>query len=279
MSSTVISALSVDELRAVSRLTGMALAPMLQEEPADEPDSPLRDVVAMRSLLARGLAWLAQDDDGVRQPAVAPGCNRALAPLANPDAIVEVELEVGDELLRHVLAQGDGELLHLAERDPDVWALIDDGCGLHDLLRAMVSGHVDGCAAARGRRLELPTEAHLRVDALLLEGFEDQVEPELVASGVPTATAGAWAVALRERRGAGAVRVAHRRAGGVLAGGDVRWVAAGEHGLWLVEEGEPGDHDEDGSAGTTVLRDVTADGVLAAVAALFDSDDARRGHQ
>jgi hypothetical protein len=261
----VVSAFSVDELRALSRLTGMPLAPMLQAEPAEQPDAPLCDVVAVRSLVARGLVWLAAGHDGVPRPVLAPGCRRALAPLAAAEEIVEVELEVGGELLRHVLASGGGGLLHLAERDPDVWALRDDDRGLGERLATMVERHADGATPPRGVRLELPTATHLVVDALLLEGFDDQVEPELGRAGVPGPAARAWAAALTGRRGAGAVRAARRGGGDVFAGGEVRWVAAGPHGLWLVSEGDQGE-------GTTVVRDVAADELLAAVATLLAAD-------
>ena len=273
MSATAVPALSVDELRVVSRLTGMPLAPMLQEEPDDEPDAPLRDVVALRALVARGLAWLAAGEDGVTRPTLAPGCRRVLAPLAGAATIVEVELEVGEELLRHVLAEGQGGLLHLAERDPDVWAVGDDDRPLGERLATMVARHADGCAAPAGVRVELPTDAHLTVDALLLEGFDDQVAPELERAGVPGEAARAWAAALTGRRGCGAVRAARREAG-AFAAGDVRWVAAGQRGLWLVEEGEP---DGDLSEPVTVARDVSADELLASVASLLGGGGPEEG--
>jgi hypothetical protein len=280
---SAISALAIDELRALSRLAGWPLPPMLQEEreapaadeehaeheaPADG-DAVWRDVVAVRCMLAHGVLRLVEAGTGGQRVEAAPGVTHALAALRAPDLLVEVETEVGGDLVRHVLAEGGGATLRLSEREPDVWAVTAEATPAAPIVGGIVSAHVAGCAPPTGAELVLSVADHVRVDALVLEGFADEVEPALLAAGVAAGPAASWTAALTRRSGAGAVRVARRarasgreggRDGG-CDGGDVRWVAAGAHGLWLLEESP--------DAATTWIHDVAPAAVAAALAGLL----------
>jgi hypothetical protein len=185
----------------------------------------------------------------------------ALAALRAPDLLVEVETEVGGDLVRHVLAEGAGATLRLSEREPDVWAVTAEATPAAPVVLGIVGAPIAGCAPPTGAELVLSVADHIRVDALLLEGFADEVEPALLAAKVAAGPAASWAAALTQRRGAGAVRVARRARAGACEGGDVRWVAAGAHGLWLLEESP--------DAGTTRIRDVAPAAVMAALAGLL----------
>ncbi len=113
-SSTVT--LSVDELRAVARVDGLLLPSMLLDDA--DLDAGLRDAVAVRGLLARGLVALHAD-------ALVTTVSLAalLSPLRAPGAVAELEREAAGVRLRTAAVEGPGGLLMLVEREPDVWIL------------------------------------------------------------------------------------------------------------------------------------------------------------
>jgi hypothetical protein len=262
---TAVSALAVDELRALSGLAGWPLPPMLQEAAGDDAGMP--NVVAVRCMLAHGVLQLAESGTGEPRIEPAPGVRQALAALTAADLLAEVETEVGGDLVRHVLAQGGGATVRLSEREPDVWSINSEASPLRTAVAAIVTAHTAACAPPAGIELTISVADHLRVDALVVEGFADEVEPALLAAGVAAGPARAWAAALTGRRGAGAVRVARRTANGSQAGGDVRWVAAGPRGLWLLKE-LPGEA-PDPVAAATRISDVAPAAVTRGVADLL----------
>jgi hypothetical protein len=263
---TAVGALAADELRALSGLAGWPLPPMLQEAAGDD-DAATPNVVAVRCMLAHGVLRLAESGTGEPRIEPAPGVRQALAALAAADLLAEVETEVGGDLVRHVLAQGGGATVRLSEREPDIWSINSEASPLRTAVAAIVAAHTAACAPPAGIELTISVADHLRVDALVVEGFADEVEPALLDAGVAAGPARSWAAALTGRRGAGAVRVARRAADGSQAGGDVRWVAAGPRGLWLLEE-LPGEA-PDPAAAATRISDVTPAAVTRAVAGLL----------
>lgn len=267
MSAKSVSALGVDELRALSRLAGWRLPAMLQADPAAGENDLAGEVVAVRCMLAHGVLRLTETGAG-EQVEPAPGVREALAALTAPTLLVEIEVETAaqtGEVTRHVLAEGAGATLRLSEREPDVWSVVNDTPPAAAVVRGIVDAHTADCAPPAGVELELAVADHVRADALVLEGFADEVAPTLLAAGVPAEPARAWAAALTRRRGAGAVRVARRCPDGgqadVYAGGDVRWVAAGPLGLWQLDETP---------TGATRIHDVAPAAVQAAVASLLE---------
>lgn len=141
-------ALSVDELRAVARLTGLLLPSLLLDD--DDLDAGVRDVVAVRGLLARGLVWLAGP---AASPALTAPLAALLAPLTRPSAVAELELEAAGTVLRTAAADGPGGLVVLSEREPDVWLLAPWAGEFAEVLLALLEDGAGGdggsCAVAR----------------------------------------------------------------------------------------------------------------------------------
>ena len=113
----VLPALSVDELRVLLRLAGATALPLGTDLENNSPND-IADVVAARSLLARGLAQHVG-----AQLRIAPGARAALTPVTPADRVVQVDMEVSGELHRHLLIDGNNRSLHLREREPDVWVV------------------------------------------------------------------------------------------------------------------------------------------------------------
>lgn len=109
-------ALSVDELRAVARAGGLLLPSLLLDD--DDLDAGVRDAVAVRGLLARGLVRLS--GEGV---ALTASLAEQLRPLTAPCAVAELEREAAGVNLRTAAAHGPDGLILLSEREPDVWLL------------------------------------------------------------------------------------------------------------------------------------------------------------
>lgn len=148
MSPAAAPALSVDELRAAARLAGLLLPSLLLDD--DDLDAGVRDVVAVRGLLARGLVRL---DSADATPALTAPLAALLAPLTRPSAVAELEFAVAGTVLRTVAADGPGGLLVMSEREPDVWLLLLSGQRLADALFGLLEdgGGAEGgwCAVAR----------------------------------------------------------------------------------------------------------------------------------
>jgi hypothetical protein len=163
--------------------------------------------------------------------------------------------------------------LGLSEREPDVWRVT--GVPAADWVLGLVLPRFAGCAPPSGVELRLPVADHLRVDMLLVEGFDEEVEPALLAAGTEPEAAAVWAAALAHRSSSGAVHVARRTPDGWFEAATVRWVAAGTRGLWRLDEEPP--QDADGTA-VTVVRGATAEELAAEVAAAV-APDAGAEHQ
>lgn len=152
-------ALSVDELRALARLTGLLLPSLLLDD--DDLDAGVRDAVAVRGLLARGLLRFDEvgdvaGDRADRPAAIALTARLAtlLAPLTDPDTVAELEVEVGDRVLHTAVAGHSAGLLLLSEREPDVWVLTGSCSSLAEVLQPLLDDAAggDGGTLAVGRR-------------------------------------------------------------------------------------------------------------------------------
>jgi hypothetical protein len=245
----VLPALSSDELRVLLRLAGATALP-LEADPENCSPTDIADVVAARSLLARGLAQLVG-----AQLRIAPGAHAALRPVTPADRVVQVDMEVSGELHRHLLIDGNNRGLHLREREPDVWVVEQHADSSGDTGRAaatvnrtvldLITSHVaDSSSETTCTRIELDSQTHLQADATAFDGTAADVVQLLVVAGVEGGAATRWATALTQRDGAGAVRVANRAtylgSDPALTDEGIGWVAAGRHGLWRVVEHEHG---------------------------------------
>ncbi len=99
--------LSSDELRAAARLVGRAPLPAFATgwKPAE---STAADTVALRTLLARGLAGIVSPAGVAGTVSLTQPARSALAPLLTPDQLVEVTVEGREGRRRHLAAGLDG---------------------------------------------------------------------------------------------------------------------------------------------------------------------------
>lgn len=266
------TALSTDEMRALGRVAESVLPPELLEGWHDA-DRPVADVVAVRSLLARGVLQLRAGVDGPVL-ALTGAARAALHPLLDATAMAGVTLQTrsGQER-RQLVAESTAGTLLLTEREPDVWTLDPVEGSVEQVAGRLAAELLDEGPrpAPGGGRVVAPAEALRLADRLHVEGHEGAVVPALVRAGLSEPAAQTWAVVLRRRVATGEVRLTRRVSDEVFAGGAVRWVDAGMAGVWLVEQVEAPDRDPDAESGDrSLLRDAGVRGVRAALEALFE---------
>jgi hypothetical protein len=273
------AAYSIDELRALARLAGVPLPPLLLDGWHPD-DADVADTVAVRSLLARGALRLV-DVDGEPSLGLTAATRAALGPLLAPKAYGEVtHLPAGGAERRQVVVRGDGGTLRLAEREPDVWTLEWPDGTVEQVIGRLAADVLDGGArpAALGGRVTVQAAVLREADRLAAAGRPGAAVPLLVEAGVARDDALSWAAVLRHRVATGAVRLARQVAPDVYVGGDVCWVDGGVAGVWRVEDAQPADPADPADAGAPVgaepedrrvLTDVGVAGVQAAVAALL----------
>lgn len=233
-------ALSVDELRVIALVTGTALPPRLRSD-LDDDDLALIEPVAIRSLVAHGLAVLT-DEPGV---ALAPGAANRLAPLLAPIAVAEVDVEVdGTEPRHHVVVAGErGEVLALHERELDIWSVERPEVPLSEVVWELLELSDDGLVPPTGDRLTLPALAHLEVEGLGRAERWEAVTGALTEAGVGGETAQRWRAALQQRRLAASVHLCRTLAPEIFEEGTLRWLDAGTAGVWQLTD--ESDHEED----------------------------------
>jgi len=242
--------MSVDELRAASRLVGAGMPPLLAE---GDPDDPLVDLAALRGLAARGLVVGLEAAD----PEPAGDLADALAVLDDMVALVELERELGAAAAgageRWTLARGrTGTVVlrlrtgGLADVDLDVsdpGSVVVDGCALDDL---------ETPPATVPLPWSVDSDALETAEDLILDGDQSGAAAVLMAAGAPEAAAAHWVRAVRQRRGGASVTVARLLGDpeGAVEIRDVRWLVDGDGLGWRVDSGE---------TETTVVRPTTSD--------------------
>ncbi len=241
---------SVDELRAASRLVGAGMPPLLAE---GDPDDPRVDLAALRGLAARGLVVGMEDGD----PEPVGDLGDTLAALDDLLGLAEAARDMGAG------ANGAGERWAVARgRTATVTLRLRTG-GLVDVdidVEDPGSVIVDGCALDDLETTSAVVAPPWSVDSDALETAEDLIEggegsraaTVLESAGVPDAAAGHWVRAVEQRRGATSVTVA-RLLGDpddAVEVRDVRWLVDGDGLGWRVDSEE---------METTVVRLTTAD--------------------
>jgi hypothetical protein len=244
--------LTVDELRALHRVTGAWLPRFVAEE--DEAE-PLVDLAALRGLGVRDLVELPRGD--TNQPLTAH-----LDPYRGPRLVVEIEAEEADTVTHHGLSSATGAtglaterpggLVELSLVDRAAADVIADLCHLGDV--------VPQPAGAAG--FEVDAWAHTEADELALGGDADGAAAHLVHCGVPPPRAAAWITALTGRRRAVAVSVACLAgeapdpAAGPISGGELRWLVGADGTAWRagLREAQAAGGSRDAAAAVSVLR-------------------------
>lgn len=250
--------LSVDELRALGRVTGAAMPSFVTADVEHHPDV---DLAALRGLLARGL--VARNDSSL---ALGPDLDPLLAPARAATRIVELD-DGGHE---RALVRGLSGTVLLTSRSHGLvqlapWPLTDGA-----LIEGLDVGDVD--RPADGPMVVVAETAHADADELALDGNRAGAEAALRAGGADDHAAAAYVTAVLSRRAALKLRVARNLGDGPdgpFEAGERRWLVAGAGVAWKIDIGAPrGDEEDeaDGEAlsvlapiGAAVLRDELRD--------------------
>jgi hypothetical protein len=234
---------SVDELRAVHRLTGLCLPRFVV---ADDEDDPRVDVAALRGLAARDLVVLSPEcpdspgcpdtpgspDGGVL---LADPLVQLLAPSHVARRIVEIDVEASGVLDRHAVITGEaGTAVVVTEFDGGLVGLrrakageVRRLCGVDEVTELGAAMSFTVCAVALRE-----------ADELALRGAGPTAVEVLTAAGVGEQTALAWITAVRERTCAVAVAVARSCGDGGPDGpfeiDEMRWLVTGDGTAWRV---------------------------------------------
>lgn len=233
--------LTVDELRALSRLVEVSLPRFVTD---GDPDEVRVDAAALRGMAARGLVTI-QDAAELADVRLADELDRRLAPCATASLLAEVEVETGGTLARYaVVGWTGGPVARLTDRpagygagfvalelaDRPVSGVLAQLCGLD-----AVTGPGDGGA------FTVDVDAHAEADELVLDGDREGAVAVLTAAGAPAAAARGWVAAVCARHRAVAVSVARNLGDGPdgpFESTELRWLVAGDGTGWRVDPGE-----------------------------------------
>lgn len=251
--------LSAEELRAAARLAAGHLLPAFTPRWASE-ELGVADAVALRSLLARGLAEIRPPVD----VALTGPAHAALDPLFHPAAVVEAVRETHETQRLVAVQSAAGTTVVAEERQPCLWSLRADPSPAERALSDVVDGWLDHPTVAAQPSVEADSDP-------------DAVGGPLAdATTWPADTPGRWELAddgyglptgVRARCSVGSVRL---HGPSLRVANAVQWMATGDTGIWLVEP----DHDEDKH--TLTLTRVDAGAVRAALDELFQAPEELR---
>ena len=236
-------ALSSDEMRAAARLAGYAPLPAFDPGWAHE-ELGVADAVALRGLLARGLATVCETPDGpdVR---LTPGLRTALDPLLRPDAVTEIHVDEGPAgRRRHLVGESGAGALVAAECRPSIWDLRPTETPATAVVRSVAEPLIPDAGAPEERRFTVSGHALSRADLLLARSAAPHLPQLLRGEGLDEAAAADLAGVLSSARALVTVRTV-RITGAAAA---VCWLDAGPAGLWLVAHGDQ-DHGPDEETG------------------------------
>lgn len=240
------SALSSDEMCAAARLAGLAPLPLFATGWAPE-EIGVAGAVAVRGLLARGLAVVREAPDG---PGLTPLVRSALDPLLDPGAVFEIQRDEGPAGRRHhVLGEAGERRVLAAERTPSIWDLRAVEEPPAAVVRALAEPLIpdsERIPAFARRYLTVNASALSQAEALLAQDGAAGLPRMLRGHGLDGAVADALATVLSAARVLVTVRTVCRLEDGSRAADAVTWLDAGSAGLWLVTTAEPqGDPDGD----------------------------------
>ncbi len=231
---TLPCALSSDELRAAARLAGLAPPPAFDPGWAPE-ELGVADAVAVRGLMARGLAEIRDND-----VALTASARSALDPLLAPEALVEIHQdETAAGRRGHLLGESANGLLLAAERSPSIWDLRAVEKAVPALL-AIAGPLVPAYAPAAGGPYTVGGDALDRTETLLAQGGAAHVPEALRGGGLGAADAAALAGVLAAMTSLVTVRAVRRTGDTNRTADALTWLDAGPAGLWTVA---PGDDD------------------------------------
>jgi hypothetical protein len=180
--------LTADELRAAAKVSG-ASAPDAVSGGWGDADRAVADVVALRGLLARGLASARDVDSGI-DVALTAAAHAVLGPLLYPDQVIEVMRAAPAGTRRWLVGQTGDTAVVAEEREPDVWRLRPAGGPAHQAALAIATELVAGLPPA------VTVPAYAVSPAAVLADIEARVTVRLVGAStltwLETGASGTW---------------------------------------------------------------------------------------
>jgi hypothetical protein len=267
------SALSSDEVCAAARLAGIAPLPLFATGWAPE-EAGVAGAVALRGLLARGLAVVREPEDG---PGLTPAARWALEPLLVPGTLVEIRRDEGPlGRRRHVLGETGERRVLAAERMPSIWDLMMIGEPVGTVTRTLVDPLIPDHGQVPPRQVTASGRALAAAETLLAQDGAARLPRMLEGHGLDGPAAQTLATALSSARVLVTVRIVRRDGTDARTADALTWLDAGPSGLWLVTPAEPPgdpDADDEPAADTYTLSVTDRATVRDALAGLFDPAD------
>lgn len=231
MTTTLV--LTADELRVAARVSGSD-ARMMDGGWADE-DLAVANVVAMRGLLARGMATTRTMDSGVEWTLTA-ATRDALAPLLRPELVIEVSRDTATGGQRWLIGQAADGTIVAEECEPDIWRLRPADTPVYDVVTAIVTdltAELPPGPTPTGTVVTVPTS--VLVDAERHRSTRDPaaIVADLTGAGLRTDDAAKVATMLTNLDAFVTVRLIHS-VDGVRVTDALTWLEAGGSGVWLA---------------------------------------------
>jgi hypothetical protein len=243
---TSMLVLTADELRVAAKVSGASVPGAVAGGWAEE-DLAVADVVALRGLLARGLASARDVESGI-EVSLTAAAHGALGPLLQPDLVIEVIRDTATSGQRWLVGQADRITVVAEEREPDVWRLRSADTPAHEVATAIVTeltGELPPACA--GPAMTVRTSALVDAERQRLTSDSAAVITGLLTAGVPAADAATLAALLADVTAFVTVRLAGRTAGPPTSGA-LTWLEAGPSGTWLAIPTHAAEPDDDPAA-------------------------------
>jgi hypothetical protein len=234
----VVLVLTVDEIRALGRITGGWLPRYVAED--DEEDLRV-DLAALRGLAARDLlVWRAERVDS-EHVTLDPALQAALEPFRDPATVVEVDLVTAGQATWFAASRA-GDIAGtglLAWHGTGLVTIELVGDGIAETVARLCQLTPTEPLTTTGVELVVHPDAQIDADELALAGAHDEAVAALVAAGATHTAARAWVAAVASCRRSVGVSVAHRF-GTRYEAGELRWLEAGDGTAWRATGGSDG---------------------------------------
>jgi hypothetical protein len=226
--------LTADELRVAAKVSGSSVPGAVNGGWAEE-DLAVADVVALRGLLARGLASARDVDSGI-EVSLTAAAHDTLGPLLRPDLVIEVIRDTAISAQRWLVGQTADTAVVAEEREPDVWRLRPAGQPAHQVVAAIVTELISEFSPNRiptGTSVTVRTSALIDAERHRMTSEPAAITAGLVDAGLSADDATTLATVLADINAFITVRLVNRVDGPPTADA-LTWLEAGASGTWLA---------------------------------------------
>jgi hypothetical protein len=218
--------LTTDELRVSAAINGGQIPEALRAGWSAE-DIPVADVVALRGLLARGLAT-AHDTE----VELASGLDAAVLPLLTADTLVDVQRDAVARPGRWLIAANAGGVVRCAEQSPDLWCIETDPEEPIERMLTELLGHLPDQEPS-GATVTLPTDLLVEAERRSASSAE-HLQGMLAKRGMRPADADLVADIVCDLQATVTVRSLHRDGSTTTSSAALTWLETASTGVWLA---------------------------------------------